>query len=84
MIALEDALSKGLPVQAELNTLYSSLEGTGSTANSDSLLNVVFSSLPKDTLERGVDTPLQLNQKVSCLFMCLLRRNMDVQIYLFP
>ncbi|XP_077224514.1 MICOS complex subunit [Tasmannia lanceolata] len=58
-LALEDALSKGLPIQAEIDSLYASLEGI----EPNSLLDFVFSSLPRETLISGIDTPLQLIHK---------------------
>lgn len=62
-LALEDALSKGLPIQREINALYSSFDGIGG----DSLLDLAFLSLPKETLSHGTDTLLQLNQKFDTL-----------------
>lgn len=60
-LALEDALSKGLPIQKEIDALKSYTDGV----DKDSLLGLVMASLPEDTLENGTDTILQLNQKVS-------------------
>ncbi|XP_058096679.1 MICOS complex subunit MIC60, mitochondrial isoform X5 [Magnolia sinica] len=62
-LALEDALSKGLPIQQEIDALYTSLEGI----DRDSLLDLAFSSLPRETLNNGTDTQLQLNQKFNAL-----------------
>lgn len=58
-LALEDAISKGLPIQTEIKALHTYLEGI----DKDSLLNLVLSSLPEETLEHGTETLLQLNQK---------------------
>ncbi|XP_020244757.1 MICOS complex subunit MIC60 isoform X1 [Asparagus officinalis] len=62
-LALEDALSKGMPIRAEVETLHKSLEGI----NKDSLLDLVLSSLPEDVLNYGTDTRMQLNQKFDSL-----------------
>lgn len=64
-LALEDALSKGLPIQKEIDALNSYIDGI----DNDSLLGLVMASLPEDTLKNGTDTILQLNHKVS-LSMC--------------
>ncbi|KAL2521594.1 Mitochondrial inner membrane protein Mitofilin [Forsythia ovata] len=58
-LALEDALSKGLPFQKEIEVLHSYLEGI----DKDSLLDLVLSSLPEDTCKYGTDTVSQLNHK---------------------
>lgn len=58
-LALEDALSKGLPIQTELESLQSYLEGT----DKDSVLDLVLASLPEETRNNGTDTHLQLKQK---------------------
>ncbi|KAI3824442.1 hypothetical protein L1987_05902 [Smallanthus sonchifolius] len=58
-VALEDALSKGLPIQKEIDALKSYMDGV----DKDSLLGLVMASLPEDTLENGTDTILQLNHK---------------------
>nr|XP_043607312.1 MICOS complex subunit MIC60 [Erigeron canadensis] len=58
-LALEDALSKGLPIQKEIDALHSYLDGI----DKDSLLGLVMASLPEDTLKNGTDTILQLNHK---------------------
>ncbi|XP_068638890.1 MICOS complex subunit MIC60, mitochondrial isoform X2 [Aristolochia californica] len=63
VLALEDALSKGLPIQAEISALHSLLE----SLDKDSFLNLVLSSLPKETIKNGTDTSLQLNQKFDAL-----------------
>ncbi|KAL0908542.1 hypothetical protein M5K25_023037 [Dendrobium thyrsiflorum] len=60
-LALEDALSKGLPIRAEVDALYKALEGI----DRESLLGLVLSSLPDDTVDHGIDTPLQLSLKAS-------------------
>ncbi|KAL6220049.1 hypothetical protein ACLB2K_007807 [Fragaria x ananassa] len=62
-LALEDALSKGLPIQTELEALNTYLEGI----DKDSILDLVLSSLPEETLKSGTDTILQLNQKFDSL-----------------
>lgn len=58
-LALEDALSKGLPIQTEIESLQSYLEGT----DKDSVLDLVLVSLPEETRNIGTDTHLQLKQK---------------------
>ena len=63
-VALEDALSKGLPIQTEIDTLRSYLDG----GDKDPILDLVLSSLPEETRKNGTDTLLQLNHKV---FICL-------------
>ncbi|KAK2655903.1 hypothetical protein Ddye_008955 [Dipteronia dyeriana] len=62
-LALEDALSKGLPIQKEVDALYSYLDGI----EKDSVLDLVLSSLPEDTRNHGTETLLQLNQKFDSL-----------------
>ncbi|KAL0908541.1 hypothetical protein M5K25_023037 [Dendrobium thyrsiflorum] len=62
-LALEDALSKGLPIRAEVDALYKALEGI----DRESLLGLVLSSLPDDTVDHGIDTPLQLSLKFDSL-----------------
>ncbi|TYH95449.1 hypothetical protein ES332_A12G106600v1 [Gossypium tomentosum] len=62
-LALEDALSKGLPIQKEIDTLYAYLEGF----EKDSVLGLVLSSLPEETRYCGTDTLLELNQKFNAL-----------------
>ncbi|KAK4849020.1 hypothetical protein QYF36_019894 [Acer negundo] len=62
-LALEDALSKGLPIQKEVDALYSYLDGI----EKDSVLDLVLSSLPEDTRHQGMETLLQLNQKFDSL-----------------
>ncbi|KAG4175680.1 hypothetical protein ERO13_A11G198900v2 [Gossypium hirsutum] len=62
-LALEDALSKGLPIQKEIDALRTYLEGT----EKDSVLDLVLSSLPEETRYHGTHTVLQLNQKFNAL-----------------
>ncbi|XP_002528988.3 MICOS complex subunit mic60 [Ricinus communis] len=62
-LALEDALSKGLPIQQELDALNTYMEGT----DKDSLIHLVLSTLPEETRYHGTDTLLQLNQKFNAL-----------------
>ncbi|KAM7274971.1 hypothetical protein ACFE04_016837 [Oxalis oulophora] len=62
-LALEDALSKGLPIQKEIDALNIYLEGI----DKDSALDLVLSSLPEETRYKGTDTLLQLNQKFNDL-----------------
>ena len=62
-LALEDALSNGLPVRAELEALHSYIE----SVDKDSLLQLALSSLPEDVRLHGTDSPLQLNEKASGL-----------------
>ncbi|KAF7834250.1 MICOS complex subunit MIC60 isoform X2 [Senna tora] len=58
-LALEDALSKGLPIHTEVASLQSYLEGV----DKDSVLDLVLASLPEETRNSGTDTQLQLKQK---------------------
>ncbi|PON65277.1 Mitochondrial inner membrane protein Mitofilin, partial [Parasponia andersonii] len=58
-LALEDALSKGLPIQTEIEALRNYLEGI----DKDSILDLVLSSIPDESRNSGTDTLLQLNQK---------------------
>ncbi|CAI0429102.1 unnamed protein product, partial [Linum tenue] len=62
-LALEDALSQGLPIQKELEDLSAYLEST----DKDSLVQLVLSTLPEETRQSGTDTVLQLNQKFNAL-----------------
>ncbi|KAL5214763.1 hypothetical protein ABZP36_003915 [Zizania latifolia] len=62
-LALEDALSTGLPIRTEVDQLRKSLEGI----DKDSLLELALSSLPEDVLEYGTDTPMELKQKFNSL-----------------
>ncbi|KAF6149221.1 hypothetical protein GIB67_026077 [Kingdonia uniflora] len=61
-LALQDALSIGLPIQTEIDALHTYLEGI----DKESLLGLALSSLPEETLKSGTDTQLQLSQKASC------------------
>lgn len=67
-LALEDALSKGLPIQTEIEALHTYLEGI----DKNSILDLVLSSLPEETRRSGTDTLLQLNQKASYLLTSAL------------
>ncbi|KAF9611534.1 hypothetical protein IFM89_032934 [Coptis chinensis] len=60
-LALEDAVSKGLPIQPEISALHTYLEGI----DKDSLLDLVLSSLPEEALKYGTKTELQLKQKAN-------------------
>ncbi|KAJ8769537.1 hypothetical protein K2173_005140 [Erythroxylum novogranatense] len=62
-LALEDALTKGLPIQQELDVLNPYIEGI----DKDSLLHLVLSTLPEEARHNGTDTLLQLNQKFNAL-----------------
>ncbi|KAI8030685.1 MICOS complex subunit mic60 [Camellia lanceoleosa] len=62
-LALEDALSKGLPIQQEIEALHTYLEGI----DKDPLLDLVLSSLPEETRSTGTDTTLQLKHKFDAL-----------------
>lgn len=62
-VALEDALSKGLPIQTEIDALRSYLDG----GDKDPILDLVLSSLPEETRKNGTDTLLQLNHKFDAL-----------------
>lgn len=62
-LALEDALSNGLPVQAELDALHVCIDNV----DKDSLLEFALSSVPEDVRHHGTDTLLQLNQKFDAL-----------------
>lgn len=66
-VALDDALSKGLPIETEIDALRSYLDGS----DKDSVLDLVLSSLPEETRKNGIDTTLQLNQKASYLYVLL-------------
>ncbi|PIA48025.1 hypothetical protein AQUCO_01400547v1 [Aquilegia coerulea] len=68
-LALEDALSKGLPIQKEISALHTYLEGI----DKDSLLDLVLSSIPEETLNHGTQTQLQLNQEFDALKRTLRR-----------
>lgn len=62
-LALEDALSRGLPIKAEIEALQTYLEGI----DKNSVLDLVLSSLPEETIFRGTDTVLQLNHQFDTL-----------------
>ncbi|URE03649.1 Mitochondrial inner membrane protein [Musa troglodytarum] len=62
-LALEDALSRGLPIRAEVDALLKSLEGI----DKDSLVELALSSLPEEILNNGTSTQMQLNQKFESL-----------------
>ncbi|KAK7247461.1 hypothetical protein RIF29_42344 [Crotalaria pallida] len=62
-LALDNALSKGLPIQTEIASLESHLEGI----DTDSVLDLVLASLPEETRTNGTDTQLQLKQKFDTL-----------------
>ncbi|KAE9610278.1 putative mitochondrial inner membrane protein Mitofilin [Lupinus albus] len=62
-LALENALSKGLPIQTEIASLQCNLEGI----DKDSVLDLVLASLPEETRTNGTDTQLQLKQKFDSL-----------------
>ncbi|KAH6803859.1 hypothetical protein C2S51_032106 [Perilla frutescens var. frutescens] len=62
-LALEDALSKGLPIEKEIETVRDHLEGI----DKDSLIALVLSSLPEDTQKYGTDTLSQLNHKFDAM-----------------
>ncbi|XP_075655412.1 MICOS complex subunit MIC60, mitochondrial [Castanea sativa] len=66
-VALEDALSKGLPIQTEIDALHSYLDG----GDKDPILDLVLSSLPEETRKNGTDTLLQLNHKFDALKVTL-------------
>ncbi|XP_021714130.1 MICOS complex subunit MIC60-like [Chenopodium quinoa] len=58
-LALEDALSNGLPVQSELDALHVCVDNV----DKDPLLQLALSSIPEDVRLHGTDTILQLNRK---------------------
>lgn len=62
-LALEDALSRGLPIQKDIEALNTYIEGI----DKDSLFELVLSSLPEETRKNGTDTVLQLNHKFDTL-----------------
>lgn len=64
-LALEDALSKGLPIQKEIEAVRNHVEGI----EKDSLISLVLSSLPEDTQKYGTDTLSQLNHKASYIYL---------------
>ncbi|XP_047326931.1 MICOS complex subunit mic60-like isoform X3 [Impatiens glandulifera] len=62
-LALEDALSKGLPILNEIEALHTYLKDM----NKEPLLDLVLSSLPSETQNCGTDTLLQLRHKFETL-----------------
>ncbi|XP_038882923.1 kinesin-like protein KIF15 isoform X1 [Benincasa hispida] len=62
-LALEDALSRGLPIQAEIEALRVNLQGIDKDLN----LELILSSIPKEILNHGSDTLLQMTQKFDAL-----------------
>uniref|UniRef100_A0A1D1Y5E4 Formation of crista junctions protein 1 n=1 Tax=Anthurium amnicola TaxID=1678845 RepID=A0A1D1Y5E4_9ARAE len=62
-LALEDALSKGLPIREEIEVIHSSLVGP----ERDLLVDLVLTTLPEETLKSGTDTLLQLSEKFDAL-----------------
>lgn len=66
-LALEDALSKGLPIEKEIASLQANL----GDIDKDSVLDLVLASLPEETRSNGTDTQLQLKQKVRRLLLTL-------------
>ncbi|XP_051127352.1 actin cytoskeleton-regulatory complex protein PAN1 [Andrographis paniculata] len=62
-LSLEDALSKGMPIQKEIEALHTHIEGI----DNDSLIALVLSSLPEDTQKYGTDTMSNLNHKFDAL-----------------
>lgn len=74
-VALDDTLSKGLPIETEIDALHSYLDGI----DKDSVLDLVLSSLPEETRKNGIDTLLQLNQKAS-YFVCPIINIMVVDV----
>ncbi|KAG5529400.1 hypothetical protein RHGRI_029952 [Rhododendron griersonianum] len=68
-LALEDALSQGLPIEKEIHALHTYLEGDAK----DPLLDLVLSSIPKETQSKGTDTILQLKHKASFLVFDTLK-----------
>ncbi|KDP46897.1 hypothetical protein JCGZ_24106 [Jatropha curcas] len=74
-LALEDALSKGLPIQQEIVALNTYLEGV----DKDSLVHLVISTLPEETRYQGTDTLLQLNQKASYVNVLLFKHILSLR-----
>ncbi|KAF3324306.1 protein WEAK CHLOROPLAST MOVEMENT UNDER BLUE LIGHT 1 isoform X1 [Carex littledalei] len=62
-LGMEDALSKGLPLRGEVELLSKSLEGI----DKDTLLSLAISSLPKEALDCGTDTQIDLSIKFNAL-----------------
>ncbi|KAK4783570.1 hypothetical protein SAY86_007944 [Trapa natans] len=69
-LALEDSLSKGLPIKTEIEALKTYLDGI----DKDLILDLVLSSLPQETIDNGTNTVLQLSQQASLL--SLIHRSM--------
>lgn len=64
-LALEDALSKGLPIGTEVAALHKSLEGI----DKESLLDLALTSLSEEILNYGSSTLMQLNLKASQIIL---------------
>ncbi|KAJ3705673.1 hypothetical protein LUZ61_009378 [Rhynchospora tenuis] len=62
-LRMEEALSKGLPLKEEVDSLRKSLE----EIDKDTLLSLALSSLPKEALDCGTDTQMDLSVKFSAL-----------------
>ncbi|XP_047329392.1 MICOS complex subunit MIC60 isoform X2 [Impatiens glandulifera] len=62
-LALEDALSKGLPIQKEIEALHIYLKDM----DKEPLLDLALSSLPSETQNYGTDTLLQLRHKFEAM-----------------
>ncbi|KAK4759503.1 hypothetical protein SAY87_022634 [Trapa incisa] len=62
-LALEDSLSKGLPIKTEIEALKTYLDGI----DKDLILDLVLSSLPQETIDNGTNTVLQLSQQFDTL-----------------
>ncbi|KAJ4746083.1 MICOS complex subunit MIC60 [Rhynchospora pubera] len=62
-LRMEEALSKGLPLKEEVDLLRNSLE----EIDKDTLLSLALSSLPKEALDCGTDTQMDLSIKFSAL-----------------
>ncbi|KAJ1701286.1 hypothetical protein LUZ63_001065 [Rhynchospora breviuscula] len=62
-LRMEEALSKGLPLKEEVDSLRNSLE----EIDKDTLLSLALSSLPKEALDCGTDTQMDLSIKFSAL-----------------
>ncbi|KAJ4812849.1 MICOS complex subunit MIC60 [Rhynchospora pubera] len=62
-LRMEEALSKGLPLKEEVDLLRNSLE----EIDKDTLLSLALSFLPKEALDCGTDTQMDLSIKFSAL-----------------
>ncbi|KAJ3677324.1 hypothetical protein LUZ60_003048 [Juncus effusus] len=62
-LGMEEALSKGLPLKGEVDSLRESLQ----SIDKDSLLQLAVSSLPKEALDYGTDTQMELSIKFNAL-----------------